>query len=965
MATTRWSFLLFVVLNLIVQTQNFHPLYKRNSITHREITTKAVLRKTAEVCRDIAAAEGQDFILTIDDSLTAEQVQKACSSSRKSGSLSSSFSFHGSIAFMYLGNAYVDLAYALSTKHHFDSETFQQGRDLITEGVSVVKASVKQKSYITGRATLGQLFHTIQDFYSHSNWVELENTVPYDALIKPDKPLENLAGLIVPTCRNCEGDNCDDNILPNVLKKKVLTSGYFGIFKPGGKCSHGGKADVSSLQEPVGGINKDTVSSHHGSLHIQAANLAVIATMDVLEDIRLAVGDRNFLQLMGLSHSSVLCFVIDTTGSMVDDITEAKAVAFDIIDSKIGTPQEPAAYILVPFNDPEVGPLLYTEDADIFKVEIDKLTAFGGGDLPEMCLTGLQLALTAAPVSSEIFVFTDAPAKDAHLKTTIDALIENTKSVVTFILTNVLASRHKQSLQDASPRWLGQTEAQLFRDIAQASGGQTIEADKGDLGLATIVIEDSITSALVTVFQAARDPGEPACFTFDVDASLTNITIYIMGTSSLTFDITSSTGVSQNSSEQRGPLATLNMVGNLWRLKLNNVNETGSWEISVDSSDAYSVKVTGQSPVNFIYNLVEAREGIHGDFFLKEGRPLFGGNVTLLVTVMGSEGVNVSEVTLCDRSSPTEVNGTLQSLGGPNFLVTFNVSPTDDFVVRLRGDDTSSSSLSSTTSRFQRQASTSIKTSNFSITARANSTNIEPGSTIPIQFTVTSSKVVTFYVNATNDRNFTSTSPSTVTIEAATGGEADGTVTLKAPDRATSGTDVTLTIQVEDATATDINYVVLRFSVTAKVTDVNRPVCHEVSTSTSNCSISSLCDSSQWEFVANVTDGVNGTGIERITVREGNGTLHTTTVNGPVGDNITVVSYRASCCADRLELSVVDNVGNVGICVGLVSHSTTVEPVVGTPVGTPATVTTNSTSTAEQSLSTTLWVWITIVTLTL
>ena len=41
-----------------------------------------------------------------------------------------------------------------------------------------------------------------------------------------------------------------------------------------------------------------------------------------------------------------------------------------------------------------------------------------------------QLALTAAPPSSEIFVFTDAPAKDAHLKSTITALIENTKSVV-------------------------------------------------------------------------------------------------------------------------------------------------------------------------------------------------------------------------------------------------------------------------------------------------------------------------------------------------------------------------------------------------------------------------------------------------------------------------------------------------------------------------------------------------------
>ncbi len=57
---------------------------------------------------------------------------------------------------------------------------------------------------------------------------------------------------------------------------------------------------------------------------------------------------------MGLSQSSVLCFVIDTTGSMNDDIAEAKRVSFDIIDRKRGTQQEPSTYILVPFNDPGI-----------------------------------------------------------------------------------------------------------------------------------------------------------------------------------------------------------------------------------------------------------------------------------------------------------------------------------------------------------------------------------------------------------------------------------------------------------------------------------------------------------------------------------------------------------------------------------------------------------------------------------
>lgn len=47
-----------------------------------------------------------------------------------------------------------------------------------------------------------------------------------------------------------------------------------------------------------------------------------------------------------------------------------------------------------------------------------------------------QLALTAAPPSSQIFVFTDAPAKDVHLKSTITALIESSKAVVKFDFNN-------------------------------------------------------------------------------------------------------------------------------------------------------------------------------------------------------------------------------------------------------------------------------------------------------------------------------------------------------------------------------------------------------------------------------------------------------------------------------------------------------------------------------------------------
>ena len=53
-------------------------------------------------------------------------------------------------------------------------------------------------------------------------------------------------------------------------------------------------------------------------------------------------------------------------------------------------------------------------------------------------------------------------------------------------------------------------------------------------------------------------------------------------------------GVSQSSSQSSGPLASFTTAGNLRRLRLNTDNQTGLWEISVNSNNPYSVKVIGQ-----------------------------------------------------------------------------------------------------------------------------------------------------------------------------------------------------------------------------------------------------------------------------------------------------------------------------------------------------------------------------------
>ncbi|XP_058625706.1 von Willebrand factor A domain-containing protein 7-like isoform X1 [Onychostoma macrolepis] len=793
------------------QVAAFKPLFQGGSLTHREITQLAILRKTAEVCRDIATAQGRNFTLPINNSLTPSAVQEACSASAASSSAASSHVFYLVITQIFLSNAVIDQLFALSEAHHVDNEAFSEGRHLITQGVAAVKASVLQGSYFSARNTLGALCHTLQDFYSHSNWVELGSTAPFGTLIKPELPLNNLAGPSTPTCRSCTGSDCRDNILPEILLRKKLTSGYFSVYssrKPAGKCSHGGFLDRTSLREPTGGINKDDIRSDHGFLHLRAADMAINATVEVLQDIRLATGDQAFLQLVGLSQTSVLAIVIDTTGSMSDEIEGAKRVSFSIIDSRRGTPGEPSEYILVPFNDPDFGPLTRTTNADIFKERINSLSADGGGDEPEMCLSGLLLALAGAPPSSDIFVFTDAAATDLELKSTVLAMIESTRSTVTFMLTNVLLRRRRTASQ--SQQFKLRSDIQLYRDLAHASGGQAITVTKATLSQATAVITDASTSALVTVLQVVRSPIIPENVSFVLDPSLSNVTVYITGDSPV-FTLYSPTGVSQSDSVADGPLGSILTVGNLNRVKLNSDSQTGEWKISIDSTHSYSLKVIGQSSVNFLINFVEQLEG--GDFTPKANRPFIGRNATLFVSVTGGDSVSVTDVLLVEASGSDVVHGTIKSLGATDFLVNIDRIPEWAFVVQLKG--LLNNSTRSSPSRFQRQSPTQQRGSGVNIMAQPNNT-IEPGIPFNLNFTlVTNATGGSYTIRAWTDRSFSVSFPRS--LDTGTEGSAQGSVTLTARSDTESGTDVTLTIEAEDSESSDSNYVALRFTVMTKV----------------------------------------------------------------------------------------------------------------------------------------------------
>ena len=76
-----------------------------------------------------------------------------------------------------------------------------------------------------------------------------------------------------------------------------------------------------------------------------------------------------------------------------------------------------------------------TQESDEFLRHLDNLRANGGGDCPELAMSGLQLALINCLPGSPIYVFTNAGPKDSDLKATIFSLIDTRKSQVNFFYT--------------------------------------------------------------------------------------------------------------------------------------------------------------------------------------------------------------------------------------------------------------------------------------------------------------------------------------------------------------------------------------------------------------------------------------------------------------------------------------------------------------------------------------------------
>uniref|UniRef100_A0A5F8H2C6 von Willebrand factor A domain containing 7 n=1 Tax=Monodelphis domestica TaxID=13616 RepID=A0A5F8H2C6_MONDO len=226
------SILLLLLLPWLPPASGFFPniwslVAAPSSITHQDLTEEAALNVTLQLFLErpppgrnpLRLEDFQGRTLLADD-LFAAYFGLGTLSRR----------FRAALGEVARANAAQD--FLSVTKHdpemHFDSEQLVGSRAHLVGSLRQALSAASALEYPLARKHLGAMLHALQDFYSHSNWVELGEQQPHPDLLWPGRKLKNLAQVGDSMCSDCEKLSCPGNLLGSMF----LTSGYFGTEPP-------------------------------------------------------------------------------------------------------------------------------------------------------------------------------------------------------------------------------------------------------------------------------------------------------------------------------------------------------------------------------------------------------------------------------------------------------------------------------------------------------------------------------------------------------------------------------------------------------------------------------------------------------------------------------------------------------------------------------------------------------------
>jgi Mg-chelatase subunit ChlD len=222
--------------------------------------------------------------------------------------------------------------------------------------------------------------------------------------------------------------------------------------------------EKSGVGMPAGGEKPSMVGIAPPAGAINAASLAQSLSMRVES-------------LPGKRRADIL-FVLDCTGSMQGEIDAIRSAITAFADS-IESEGVRARVGLIEFRDRLIGEehrvlsfdgQPFTSDPTVFRREVEKLKAKGGGDEPESSLDAIMLALRqpfAADANKVIVLVTDAPPHIPDRETkNIEEVVQAIRTVGVQQFYLVFHTQHPKS--------------QVYLKLLEGTRGMAFELGKGD-----------------------------------------------------------------------------------------------------------------------------------------------------------------------------------------------------------------------------------------------------------------------------------------------------------------------------------------------------------------------------------------------------------------------------------------------------------------------------------------------------
>jgi len=693
---------------------------------------------------------------------------------------------------------------------HADGENFHGAQERLKafkrEIIRLMQSSLSNSNILNAQHYLGRSLHTLQDFYSHSNWVEQHLSEPMNNL-QPAGSLGDLNAVInnpdrgLITCENCERNFCHD--CENKVRLTFLTSGYYGsdIDRPkphAFKCSHGGIGDSSSDGLLSAGINKDTLNcnlSPHDQYHRRAWRYARNMTTEFVTEIKEAIGVTRMAALMGATTR--LAFVVDTTGSMGFEIASVRQQILQIINTRVSLGL-PTTYTLVPFNDPSIGTITTTSDPNIFINAVNALSANAGGDCPEPVNIALTRAFNEMDVGGDILLFTDATAKDSQLSLAVGSFARSSGIRLTSVFSGGFddcgffdAGLSSISFDSGGQYWtLGPSEVGLIShlghflaipdqvDLFATLGFRSVEDQTFpvvvDSFMPRMILSVTGTGATNIVVRRPDNtivqPTDPNVIRIAVSGGvLFSITSPMIGSWSVTINGTSGEAL-MNDRYGSGAVDPLQSIigeslndsesGPSSQLEIPFTNQPAS---VFQEPQPFSIRVAGESPISLnSFDFVELHDRPHDGHFPINGSPIAGrvttvsaqidaeGASTAVFQLRGLDGTVLQTVNL--QELPWPGDDTFDGLPEPRISGLKDYAgdvtvPNTPFQVYLTGLDTNGNPYQRILPGIFRPQTVEIITPTIP--------NLHPGQNFTYQFDVKNSGPAdTFVLSGSDDQNF-------------------------------------------------------------------------------------------------------------------------------------------------------------------------------------------------------------------